>query len=255
VERNPCEQGLNIRESVFYSPAQIDLKIWAFLRYYMSMSIKAAHKRRFGSRIKINTSQKAQLALNIANKNTKKLSNSLQGEKKFIDNENAGFVVTDAGTIFLLNGVGVGDTSSTREGRRTLLKHIKFNFELVHDPLITTSNVRIILLKDSMNNGGGLPAILDILNSDDVSSQYTVNNIPQYTILWDRVFELSNVFKPCIVRTKKKKLKINVWHNNNGSGNDSIQKNAIFLLALSDVPVANNPPTMIYRNRFRFIDN
>ena len=194
-------------------------------------------------------------ALKIATANKNKLKN-LQHELKFIDTDQAAqLVVSDVGIFILLNGVPTGDTNNEREGRKTLLKKLRLNYELIHNPARSTSNIRMMIIKDTMNNGSGLPVTTDLLNSADISAQITANNIPQYKVMWDKLHELSNAFKPCMVRRKFKKFSIPVWHNTNTGNDDSIQKNAVFLFLISDVPAGDSPPTIIFRNRIRFIDN
>ncbi len=212
-------------------------------------------KGKGASSIKATTSQKASMALVIANRNKKKLSSYLQHEKKFIDVNQTIFEIPDTGFVHMLNGVAVGDSFTQREGRNVLIKNLWLRFELILATDRASSNIRLMIIKDTMNNGSGLPSLDDILDSVTISSHYDVNNMPQYVKLYDRTWELADGNHPCFVRQKKITKDIKVSFSNNTADVNSIQKNAIFLVGISDVPTAQNPPEMIYRSRIRFIDN
>ncbi len=213
------------------------------------------YKRKRTTKLKINTSQKAILAYDMAQCNKKKLTSYLQHEKKFIDVNQSIFEINDTGFVHMLNGVAVGDSFTQREGRNTLIKNLWLRFELILATDRASSNVRLMIIKDTMNNGSGLPSLDDILDSVTISSHYDVNNMPQYIKLYDRTWEMADGNHPCFVRQKRITKDIKVSYSNNTADVNSIQKNAIFLVGISDVPTGQNPPEMIYRSRIRFIDN
>ncbi len=194
------------------------------------------YKRKRTTKLKINTSQKAILAYDMAQRNKKKLTSYLQHEKKFIDVNQSIFEINDTGFVHMLNGVAVGDSFTQREGRNTLIKNLWLRFELILATDRASSNVRLMIIKDTMNNGSGLPSLDDILDSVTISSHYDVNNMPQYIKLYDRIWEMADGNHPCFVRQKRITKDIKVSYSNNTADVNSIQKNAIFLVGISDVP-------------------
>ncbi len=227
------------------------LKALCFLTLYKMPNNKI--KSRYGPK-----GTAAVKALQMAKDNKKKLRN-LQHEKKFINKEEDDLTVSDNGVFKMLNSIAIGDTATTREGRKLLMKKLRTSFRMENNPdvSVNATNIRIIIFKDTMSNGTGLPALTDLLNSQNILSFISVSNIPQYQILFDRMYNISNNGNtPLIIRKiNKYKMNIPVWFSDNSDTDNSIQKNALILFMMSDRSPAENPPLVSYKSRIRFIDN
>lgn len=117
-------------------------------------------------------------------------------EKKFHQVAVADTAITTVGAVYTsLNIIAQGTTQSTRIGRKVTVKKVQFH-GYIYLPVNTNPNlmheqVRMIWFIDKQANGA-MPAVTQILDTDDVDSFYNLANIDRFVIVKDKVYSLQS---------------------------------------------------------------
>jgi len=191
-------------------------------------------------------------------------------EKKFKD-VSASATSPETGTFYLLNGLSLGTSVTTRIGQKVVLKSIHVKIALNGAPFSQTPTVaanrqRVMLIWDNQPNTQ-TPTISDILEDATagigiVSSQFT-GYISRFRILWDERVDLTNLTAanaPTINITayREKFLKTNLMVSYSDTNNGDIQDiitGALFLLVIGASGTAANYGSHQYFARLRYVDN
>jgi len=191
-------------------------------------------------------------------------------EKKFKDTS-ATAASPETGTFYLLNGLSLGTSVTTRIGQKVVLKSIHVKIALNGAPFSQTPTVaanrqRVMLIWDNQPNTQ-TPTISDILEDATagigiVSSQFT-GYISRFRILWDERVDLTNLTAanaPTINITayREKFLKTNLMVSYSDTNNGDIQDiitGALFLLVIGASGTAANYGSHQYFARLRYVDN
>lgn len=191
-------------------------------------------------------------------------------EKKFIDATGT-TTSPDTGTFYLLNGLSLGTSVTTRIGQKIVIKsiHVKVvvnGAPFSQTPTVAANRVRLMLLWDNQPNTL-TPTIGDVLENATagvgiVSSQYT-GYISRFRILWDERVDLTNLTAAnaptnIITQYREKFLKTNLLVSYSDTNNGDIQDiitGAVFLLIIGASATAANYSSHQFYSRIRFVDN
>ncbi len=200
----------------------------------------------------------ARSALKIA----KKALSRSSGEFKVIDVSSVGFAIPDGGgTVFQLTNVAQGDTIITRNANKTVVKMIEMKLMLKINASASSSQIRVILLKDKQTNGAVFAAtevLESVANILGLLSPYEVNNKQRFHIISDKVYVLNRpgvgaVVDPARYVTLKRKLNMVMHYDGTNADITGPQTNSLALLLISNEPT--NEPTADLFLRTSFIDN
>lgn len=195
----------------------------------------------------------ASKALTIA----KGLHRLLNVEIKNFDVQQTGVSVSQTAVIIQLTNIPQGDTTVTRDGNQAKMLGVDLNYTItVNDtPTIPRHLIRIMLVVDKQTNQA-IYAIGDLLEDstglDNLVSPRNLNNKHRFTILYDRLHNLSIAFSVAHVRKYIKKEVLLRYDASTPSIADLTQ-NSLSLVQISNGTV--NLPTITSFNRVRYVDN
>lgn len=148
-----------------------------------------------------------------------------------------GYVNNVAGTITTLTqGILESDTVNGRTGTTIRPFEWQINMTLISGVGSTNSAHRLIIFKDTMNNGT-IPAITDVLDAGLFNSTYAILAAQQgrYKILWDETVGVVGGSNSAVThRHLRRKLKGDIFYNSTGNVAASNGKNAMFMITLTD---------------------
>jgi hypothetical protein len=169
----------------------------------------------------------------------------------------SGTAITNSGVIKQLTALAQGDTSITRDGDSLRILKSTLRMVLVKNASATQTNVRIIVVRDRMNQGAA-PAVTDILNTASPYFGIAIEqkNRDRFTFLYDKLFCINQLVASTTMAVQ------DVFHVNNPkhvhySGVDATDASAgpgsVWLLAIANE--ATNEPSISYSFRMEFVDN
>lgn len=190
----------------------------------------------------------------------KKVERKLQGEvKTFITSTTNSFVHPLTGTP-IRNPIPLiiqGDTVQNREGNKVKILHFGIKGIIKQDTAVTHQNVRIMIFKDTQNNGT-LPTMAQLLFSTVADRNMVTHLNMQYRsrfkVLYDRLFALTVTDKIEIGFEKKFSQSYTMNYSGNTGGIADFNGSGYFIYAWSDEPTVNYP-TLTYSVQLKFIDN
>lgn len=181
--------------------------------------------------------------------------NFLKGERKYLDTT----INTEAdstGASLLLNGMGLGNTASTRVGQQILITSLEIRLQLKHDQA-TDGGCRIMVMVDKQANGVAF-GVTDVLASAHPSALRNLGNRKRFRCYLDRVIHVGssafyegyrNMFK--FIRFKRGLI---VDYNTGNAGTIAdIARNALNLVIVSQLANPAGVPVTGYC-RIRYTD-
>lgn len=180
------------------------------------------------------------------------LKTMVNAEKKKYDASTTLSVANAGASYAHLNAIAQGDGNGSRDGNSILMHSLSARFTVKQHASATMSQVRIILLQDSQQVGDTTPGWSTIFNDTDVNAfLHAQTGVGRFTILASRIVSLQSNGKQ--VQNLSLNLRLNKHARFNGTAATDIQKNGIYLFAISDE--ATNTPTVEYHTRLNFYDN
>lgn len=185
--------------------------------------------------------------------------------------------VDEAGNLFVLNAMGVGDTQITRTAGQIKLTSVQFRLKFTADPSrVNFTTCRVMVLWDRQANGAlptvaGNPltpenAILNnVIESDLTLAPIQYENIDRFHILYDKMF-VSNpnvvatttadattaVIRVGSILSKYIKLNRNAKYSAAASGIASIVTNSLLMLVVTDIaasqPIVDGMARIYFRD-------
>lgn len=141
--------------------------------------------------------------------------------------------------VTCLTGLAQGDTDAQRTGNSVLLRNMLYRLRLTMSNAATTTIVRLVVVKDTQQVSDTNPAWNDVFGSASVDAALYSSNAGRFKVLWNKTIVL-DTSRPIWHREKYSKLYQHLRFN--GAGATDIQKNAIYLMVLSDQ--ATNSPNL-----------
>lgn len=161
--------------------------------------------------------------------------------------------VSSTTTITLLNGLQLGDTTTTRTGQSIKMDRSDFRFIMRGNVTAVTCFLRVIVVVDKQANSAA-PASGDLLAADTVIAPYTFASQQRFIPLFDETFALPSSGQACITKAVGVNTIQHVTYNAGNAGTIAdISSNSLYLYMLSDQ--ATNTPTISYYYRLWFVDN
>jgi hypothetical protein len=160
------------------------------------------------------------------------------------------FAPTTSGTVASLTPLAQGDTSETRTGLRVNGHTISLG---VLFKMTATCTVRILLVRDTMQNGAS-PAVTDILDSADViAPQNYINTVAQkrFIVIEDYTEHFSLNGNLSASRRKLHNYQHKVHYSGAGSTVAELRSNNVFAVVICDTNAAGQ--VNLY-SQFRFTD-
>lgn len=193
------------------------------------------------------------LALKVA-KGLALIRGMVNCEKQYVDTNQTGQVVSNAGQITNLSAIAEGDDVSQRKGNSILARSLYLQADVVGNAVNTTNMLRCIIFQDQENTGTD-PTVADILQFTGsalaVESPLNIDHIARYKILLDKKFVFTTTGH---MRTNfKKYLNLHTHIKYTGTASTDIYRGQIYILWISDV--ATNDPSVTWNARLGYYDN
>lgn len=195
-------------------------------------------------------------------------------ERKVNDTGFVQYNVNTTGNFTLLANPAVGANFNERIGRKITLKSVFIRGLLTFQNAIewnanqvsAAQLARFMLVWDTQPNGA-IPAITDVLNTNEAASQLNLNNRDRFRILSDREWALGPfqtgagtsmvAGDKCSVPFKKyKKLNLEMIFNGNSTGTIAdINSGALYMLWIGSLPTGTTDLVFRGTTRVRYSDN
>lgn len=185
----------------------------------------------------------------IASK-VKNIIDELNVEKKYND-ITIGATVGTAGAIYSLNTLAQGTGAVARDGNSIKLTSLQIRHSVVMNPTAVTNTFRIIVFQDLQEVLGTNPAVTDVLQTASFLAPLNRARAGRFKVLSEHVFLLSATGSQIAYTKEYKKLSVHQHWSDSTSTN--IEKNGIYVLAISDQNV--NVSTYNAYCRLTFVDN
>jgi len=186
-------------------------------------------------------------------------------EMKTIDTVQTATTFTTAGTTVLLNGAAAGTDFTSRIGRKIKVMSVQFRGSI--SPGTLDNNCRVIIFYDKQPNGGGLPAVADLILNHSAGAGSTatdfmnLNNRDRFMILKDMVVpvgRISTTATQAVAGSPSqhavniyKKVTLETIYNATGATAAEIATGLIGVLFISTVAGSGG---ILWSSRIRFID-
>lgn len=163
----------------------------------------------------------------------------------------------------VLTNMAEGDTSGQRNGLRIFAKYIYLNVNMIWNATLngTDESVRLLVVKDKLQNGAGPPALSDVIESTNLYSTLAMikntTKTMRWQVLFDRTYTNPNQDDTLTyTKTVRTRIKLNcpIWYVGSGATNADLGKNNCYLYLIGDQSVAStNSPLVSVVNRLTFI--
>lgn len=202
----------------------------------------------------VNTASSAISVAQKAYKLAKFVSTLINVERKFIDvSGNPSMINT--GTFIYLTGTDQGDNYNQRNGLSLKLTSRNLRIMLsLNSTVPTNTGYRIILYRDEEFNGTA-PTAADMLETVDVRSSLNHLNGRRFKVIHDWYGVLNTANIPNKVIEKYDKDNTHLKYKGTSAASSDGKEGHIFLFFLSELSAIQNPPTILYNVRHRFVDN
>jgi len=150
-----------------------------------------------------------------------------------------------------VSNLGAGDGEGQRTGNSVLAKSLTWNGTITVDAAGSTTNVRMVIVRDKQQIGDSSPSYTDIFESSNVYSLLNRNTVGRFDILYKRDFALvpaGNASWNFLITVP---MQEHIRYN--GTGGGDIQKNGLYIIYISDRSTGN--PSMNYATRLSYHDN
>lgn len=159
-----------------------------------------------------------------------------------------------AGQIWALTQAIIqGDSVFTRDGIQIVLLNTHLRFDVFMPTATIAASVRIIVFTDTQNNGGN-PTVLDVLNTAEILSPFSVIQqlTRRFTIHADNIRNFTAGGVQQMVFNIQRNINKRVFYNAAGDTPSANGKNALFMLIITDA--GTNFPTYNFSVSNRFHD-
>ncbi len=186
-----------------------------------------------------------------------------QGLKRLVNVEVKNFdvqqtiaAVTNTPVIIQLSNIPQGDSTITRDGAQCKVLALELGLHLARNASATSTSIRIMLVCDKQTNQAvyvNTDLLEDVTAVDNIVSPYNLDNKFRFTILFDRVFNVSEGSNS--VRDFKRVFRMNklLRFDGNTPSIADLTSNSLSLVQVANQ--VTNTPTITMFARLRFVDN
>lgn len=166
---------------------------------------------------------------------------------------NATVQATTTYSVILLNGLSIGDTSTTRTGQSIKMDRLDLRFYVVANATSVSNLTRVIVVYDRQTNAAAMTSA-DLLVSTNPNSPYTFGSQNRFIPLYDECFAMSYNGNSIITKSMTLPANQHVTFNTGNAGTvaDIVTGSLYLLVASKDLA---NPPDFTYWSRIWFVDN
>lgn len=177
------------------------------------------------------------------------IKKALNTESKFLDTSGTTYSVDTTPALVHLTNIIRGDNYNNRSGRQVKLTKLSGKLHLACSPVHGYDTVRICIVQLKQT---AVPAVSDIFTANTVQSFRNLNNIRDIKMLYDKTLSLDT--DNLTVKLQDINLNLNSkcqWQ----VGTDNGEWGHLYMFVLGTYITANNPSTMNYNFRVRYVDN
>lgn len=178
------------------------------------------------------------------------LKGLVNAELHHYENTTSGTAISSTGHITNLTPISVGDNNSNRTGNSVLSKYLFGRMEFGKSSSASQTFIRIIIFCDQQQVADTAPAVADVLSSASTLSPLNSFQVGRFKILKDMVIRLDS---NNTTYNEKINIKLPFHTKFNGTSGTDVQKNGVYILAISNE--ATNTPSYSYNLRYSFYDN
>lgn len=181
------------------------------------------------------------------------------GELKFIDTADA-YNVNTTGTLTLLNGLSLGNTSSTRIGQKVTVKSLEVKYRAA---VVATTGLdqthRMLFVLDRQPNGAAL-TLAEVLSPTNTEGLRNLASPRRFKFLIDYRFDLSAATESGSTKAGKlwyvfKKPLVIEYNSGNAGTVADISSGSIYMVLLGSNVAGNTAGTAAVVTRIRYFDN
>ena len=161
-------------------------------------------------------------------------------------------LISDSGTMLLLNGVAQNDTGTTRDGDSIRVKSLQTNGLITINSAQTTATLRRIIFID-LQSDGSTPLSAELLDTSSVPAVAALRNLEyrhRYLILKDSIVHLSTDGQRSRQLATYRKMDLKVLFDGTGTTITSLKNHPLYV-----ADTASNHSTLVATHRIRYIDN
>ncbi len=176
-------------------------------------------------------------------------------ERKYIDGGIAGEVNT-TGAVTFINGLAQGTTVLQRVGDQVKFTSLHLKYFMGHNAAGAQDQyIRIIALIDFQVNGV-IATVAQILESAIVNAHREIDFSRRFHVLYDKMHAMA----PAGASTNNindvyLKMDLKPEYFGTAATIAAINTGAVYILTISNIATASEPPTINIQTRMRFIDN
>lgn len=157
------------------------------------------------------------------------------------------------GTIALINGVAQGTDFTTRVGRKFNMRSILLRARIGVGGTATASVWRMMLVYDKQANAAA-PAITDILDSINTTSNNNLANRERFIVIMDKLGYVEAAGRSQIPFKKYKRCALEVTNGGTGNTVGSIVTGSLWLVTTGQLVTGATAPVATVQTRIRFTD-
>lgn len=187
-----------------------------------------------------------------AYKTAKWVASLVNTEIKYSDTALTGTPITNTPDIRLINGVALGDTTTTRDGISIKMHDIDVKMTIdVNSAAASAQKVRCMIFADRQADGV-VPTGAEILAANTTTAFRNIILAKRFHVFYDRVWTVDQD-KKSLSPYIHIKTRAHVRYSGNTAAASDVATGSIYLLLLSDNPISG--PVVSYNTRLRFVDN
>jgi hypothetical protein len=166
---------------------------------------------------------------------------------------NGTFSATTTYSLVLLNGLNLGDSSTTRTGQSIKMDRLDLRFYITANATTVLNLVRVIVVVDRQPNAAAMTAA-DLLVNTNPNSPYTFGSQNRFICLYDENFALSYGGNGIMTKSLTLTANQHVTFKTTDAGDitDIVTNSLYMLVASKDLA---DPPSYTYYARLWFVDN
>lgn len=180
----------------------------------------------------------------------KKVSNLEKGVEKKIHDQAISYNVSDSGNMLCLNRIAQGTTQITRVGNAINPTYLGLRLDIAAPGAAATSFLRCMVVQDKQQVSDTDPAVVDVLEGGETTSFLNRDFLGRFKVMYDRTYSLTTDGSN-EARMVRLNIPLNTEIRFNGTAATDYQKNAIYLLLVSDQATNTVPVTGTSRLRYR----
>lgn len=166
------------------------------------------------------------------------------------------FTPSNIGSIQNLSLITAGDDANNRQGNSILAKYMTFQYIIRQAATAIATDIRILIITDTQNQGVD-PTLAQILQftiaNTNITSPINIDNTQRFTVLMDHRHSISNTGAKSLTRKYYKSLNFHMRFT--GVLSSDYNKNAIYLVLISNEGAGATAPTFEGSSRIVFYDN